>query len=127
MLHLAVLRFVADAEQNRVGPAKADVRGPRGLRILLVIRHVTQHADAYLFEHRQAAFEVLVGGLVQPVGLVLDDGGEKRPFIRKVVIHQCTRHPSPLSDLVDADLVVRPLPEDLRPQSEQLSSAVLGG
>ncbi|COW99772.1 Uncharacterised protein [Mycobacterium tuberculosis] len=92
-----------------------------------MVGHIGQHAGSYLFEHRHPRGGRLVGRRVQPVGLVLDDRGEERPLVREVVIHQCPRHPSALGDLIDANLVVRPLPKDLRPQSEQFSAAVLRG
>jgi hypothetical protein len=46
--------------------------------------------------------------------LPFDDGGEERPLVGEVVVHQRPRHAGPLGDLVDADLVVGPLSEDLR-------------
>lgn len=127
VFHLAVLGLVIDAQQNRIGASQAHVGGPGGLRVLLVVGHVGQHAEADLLEHRHSDGGLDAGGLVEPIRLVLDDRREERPFVREVVIHQRARNPGALRNLIDADLVVRSLAENFRPQGEQFSASILGG
>ena len=51
--------------------------------------------------------------------------GEKSPLVGEVVIHQGPGYPGALGDLVDADLVVGPLPKNLRTQRKQLGAPIL--
>ena len=114
VFHLPVLGLVVDAEQDRIGTAESDVGGPGGVRVLLVVLHVGKHAVPHLLEEVLAGRRRTVGGLEQLVGLPFDDGGEERPLVREVVVHQRSRYAGPLGDLVDANLVVGPLAEDFR-------------
>ena len=95
------------------------------MRLLVV--HIRQHPGPQLVEHAQFWIRNGVGGLEEPLALGAHHGGEERPLVGEVVVHQRARHPGPLGDLVDADLVVRALAEHFGAQLEQFVAPILGG
>ena len=76
------------------------------------------HASGLDLLRRNSRYAALAAVSLSGVALISDTRGPRRFTPAEV---ERGEH------AVDADLVIRPLPEDLRPQSEQLSSAVLGG
>ena len=94
--------------------------------MLLVVAQVRQHTRPQLIEQVLVRVRQGVGGLEEPFALGAHDGGEERPLVREVVIHQRARNPGPLGDLVDADLVVRALAEHFCAQRQQFVAPIVG-
>ena len=95
------------------------------MRLLVV--QICQHPRTQLVEHAQFWIGNGVGGLEEPLALGVNHGGEERPLVGEVVVHQRARHPGPLGDLVDANLVVRALAEHFGAEREQFVAPILGG
>jgi hypothetical protein len=65
-------------------------------------------------------------GVQQLCPLVLDDGKEKRPFAREVVIRRPAGDLGGICDLVDRHLLVEPAGEQLGADRQQLRAPLLG-